>query len=340
MEISHDRIQAVIDHGDATPAASSEGIDRFAGITAAELAALEFPEPKWVIPGIIPEGATLLAAKPKHGKSFMAYSICLAVAAGGKAFGKVDVEAGTALYLALEDTRRRLKHRLFQILPKEAPAPENLILFDAFPRMGAGGIKRLKQEIERHHDARFVVIDTLKKFKPPSTAKRSGNSYDEDYEPIDRIKAVADECGVGIMVVHHLRKSEADDIFDTVSGSLGLTGAADHLMIMQRRSGQADAVLHIHGRDVEPAELALKFDSESFTWHLLGDASEVRATERQQQLYDTVRLHSGDFSPMDLIRATGFSNRYVHKQLAAMVGRGEVRKRTRGKYEYIQESIV
>ena len=41
-----------------------------APFTAAELMAFEFPEARWAVPGIIPEGVTLLAGKPKQGKSW------------------------------------------------------------------------------------------------------------------------------------------------------------------------------------------------------------------------------------------------------------------------------
>jgi RecA-family ATPase len=80
-----------------------------ATFTAAELMAFEFPEARWAVPGIIPEGVTLLAGKPKQGKSWASLGISIAVATGGEALGKVRVERGEVLYLALEDNPRRLQ---------------------------------------------------------------------------------------------------------------------------------------------------------------------------------------------------------------------------------------
>src|SRR5262249_58141949 len=77
--------------------------------TAAELVAMELPEPRWAVEGILPEGVTVLAGKPKLGKSWLALNVALAVAGGGVALGAVRVEGGLVLYLALEDTRRRLQ---------------------------------------------------------------------------------------------------------------------------------------------------------------------------------------------------------------------------------------
>ncbi|MDP2815826.1 MAG: AAA family ATPase, partial [Rectinemataceae bacterium] len=54
--------------------------------TASDLAKMVFPEPKWAVPGLLPEGLTILAGRPKRGKSWMGLGLALAVASGGKAF--------------------------------------------------------------------------------------------------------------------------------------------------------------------------------------------------------------------------------------------------------------
>ena len=77
--------------------------------TADELMATEFPAPKWAVPGIISEGVNLLAGPPKVGKSWLSLGLALSVAAGGQAMDSVPVESGPVLYLALEDTPRRLQ---------------------------------------------------------------------------------------------------------------------------------------------------------------------------------------------------------------------------------------
>jgi len=59
---------------------------------------------------------TILAGRPKIGKSGLALNIAIAVASGGLVFGSVQVETGSVLYLALVDTQRRLQSRLEQVL--------------------------------------------------------------------------------------------------------------------------------------------------------------------------------------------------------------------------------
>src|SRR5690606_35946020 len=53
---------------------------------------------KWVIPGYVPEGLTLLAGKQKLGKTWMAIDWAAAVAMGGRTMG-IDCEQGDVLYI-------------------------------------------------------------------------------------------------------------------------------------------------------------------------------------------------------------------------------------------------
>ena len=114
--------------------------------------------------------------KPKAGKSFMVLNIGLAVAMGGKALGFIDVEQGDVLYLALEDTKRRLKCRAKQLMSNGDP-PDNFYgSVDGWGRLPQAGDK-IKKFIEEHQKTRLVIVDTLQKIKTPS--KKSGNIYGE-----------------------------------------------------------------------------------------------------------------------------------------------------------------
>ena len=88
--------------------------------TADELLVAEFPEPRWAVDGIIPEGLTLLCGSPKFGKSWLGLGLGVSVATGGHAFGRVPVQQGHALVLALEDPARRLQERLHMLKGDEA----------------------------------------------------------------------------------------------------------------------------------------------------------------------------------------------------------------------------
>ena len=319
-------------HADSNEAAQKKNRPRVKIYTAAELVKTDFPEPKWAVPGILPEGVGILGGKPKHGKSIMGANLGQSLSNGEPALGSIPTQQGSVLYLALEDVPRRLKDRIRQT---GSNASENFHLTTEWPRMGKGGLRLLDQEISKHPDMRLVIVDTLKMFKP---VKKNNNKqlYDEDYEPVSAIKGIADKHGICILIIHHLRKSSAEDIMDTFSGTLGLTGAADSLLALERITGQADAKLHVTGRDLEPNSYALKFDPVYLSWKLLGKSGEVKNTEQQQAVYDALKNNQGAIlTPKDLQEITKVDYRNVNRILHKLQLSGEVRKEGHGKYQYI-----
>ncbi|HTF48223.1 MAG TPA: AAA family ATPase, partial [Pseudonocardia sp.] len=101
---------------------------------ADDLMAVEFPAPNWAVPGLIAEGVTLLVGPPKVGKSWLALNLGVSLAAGTPALGLIPVEAGPVLYLALEDTPRRLQNRMRKVLAGQ-PASRDLTLDTYCPPM-------------------------------------------------------------------------------------------------------------------------------------------------------------------------------------------------------------
>jgi len=304
-----------------------EADHQISGITAADLMRKTFPEPRWAVPNLLTEGVNILAGKPKKGKSILALNLGISIPLGGLALGQIPVEKGAAIILALEDTERRLQGRLRQMLCEEG-APANLHLFTKWPRMDAGGLELLEAKIRKIPDVRFVVIDTLQKFRKPM--RNNGNLYQEDYETVAQIKDIADRLSVCILLIHHLRKAQADDPFDTLSGSLGLTGGADGILVMERSKG--NTILHVTGRDVEEAEYAIELDRQMLAWRLLGTRAEVKSNRDQQQIYDALKQANEPCSPKELSEITGLNIRYVKNTLGKFIEDGSAQKAGHGKY--------
>jgi replicative DNA helicase len=63
----------------------SKTMDRW---TVSELYDVTLPEPNWAVPGLIPEGLTLLGGRPKVGKSWLALQIAHSISTGGIFFEK------------------------------------------------------------------------------------------------------------------------------------------------------------------------------------------------------------------------------------------------------------
>src|SRR5689334_12578773 len=76
----------------------------------------EFAPIRYIVPAYIAEGCTLLAGRPKLGKSWLMLEIGLAVSRGGTCLGGIACDQGDVIFLALEDNERRLQRRIDKIL--------------------------------------------------------------------------------------------------------------------------------------------------------------------------------------------------------------------------------
>lgn len=296
---------------------------------ADEIVAETLPPVKWVVPDILPEGVTFLAGKPKMGKSWMALGLSIAVATGGVALGTKQVEQGEVLYLALEDNRRRIQNRLNKLLAGR-PAPANLHIGTEWPRLDEGGDEMLNDWVAIHPNTRLVIGDTMARLKPRATGRRT--QYDEDRDAVDPLGPIAAEHNVSILVVHHLREAESDDPLDMIHGSAGLTGGVDGALVLKRKRGQADAYLHVDGRDIEnPAELALKWDADAATWTIVGDAEEYRKSETRRKIMEAaVQWPAG---PKEVADILDMPENTVKQRMYQMSQDGELKVVSRGLYE-------
>ncbi len=245
--------------------------------TADELIGTTFPEPVWAVPGLIPAGLTVLAGSPKIGKSWLALQIATALGVGGAVFGRIKVERAEVLYLAMEDTPRRLKSRLDKM---GAIPSERLQIVTEWPR-GPAAIQMLDAWMDAHPDTRVIIIDTLQRVRAISDG---APSYAEDYQEVGALKEFADRRGIAVLVLTHTRKMAAEDYLHMVTGTTGISAAADTVICLTRGRGQADAVLSVTGRDVEEQELALHFDADIGSWAIIGEAAEYRQTNERQEL--------------------------------------------------------
>ncbi|MEW2631182.1 AAA family ATPase [Streptomyces sp. NPDC048389] len=298
--------------------------------TADQLMAAHFPEPKWAVPGILAEGVSLLAGPPKVGKSWLSLGLGLAVAAGGQAFDSVPVQGGPVLYLALEDTPRRLQTRMGKLLGGQK-APAGLTLVTECPPFPQGGVEAIAQWLDRNPDARMVVIDVFAKMR--GQAPQGVSAYDADYVSVSYAKRLADHYGIAVVLVHHVRKMASEDFLTEVSGTNGIAGAADATLVLKRARGQADGILHVTGRDVNEAEYALQFQEASGAWHLLdGPASDHTIGDTRAAILKHVRANPGT-KPKDIAEAIPHADAdTVRRTCSRMAADGQLAKDGSGRY--------
>ena len=157
----------------------------------------------------------------------------------------------------------------------------------------ADTLKRgLEQQIEQflfgHPATKLVVIDTLQRVR---SAGSDSNLYANDYQDIGLLKKLADKRHIAILLIHHLRKLHDDDPMNMISGSTGLSGAADSTFVLQKHSRLANiASLHCTGRDIPDRTLKLEFGEDDHVWKLLEDGKTRSTTSKISMLQIEILL--------------------------------------------------
>jgi AAA domain len=319
--------------GDNT--AAQQSVWNIGSFSAKELQSMAFPPLSWIVPNIIPaEGLTLLCSRPKFGKSWLAYDLCIACTTDRYTLGTIKPAQGDVLYLALEDSKRRLQRRMGKLLPTfRGPWPERLTLKTEWRRLDEGGLGDIRAwhtDTKKHGGKPIlVVVDVLAKVRKPV-----GNRplYEADYAALADLAKLANELGLAIAVLHHTRKMAADDLMETVSGSYGISGAVDTILVMANRPN--GAVLDIRGRDVESAELAIEFDKQPCRWRLLGDAAEVHVSSQRAKIIAALKEAGLAMTIPALMEETGMKRNPLEVLLGRMAKESKIQRVRKGLYAH------
>jgi hypothetical protein len=300
-----------------------------------------FPEVQYVVPGIFPEGVILLVSRPKLGKSWLLLQITTAISSGTVTLAVGDPPVlGDVLYLALEDTERRLQRRMTKYFGAQRENwPARLKFATSWRRIDQGGLEDLRDWCRSVAKPTLIAIDVLKKIRPPRGKNQS--DYEADYSASEGLmKLVGEFPGLTVVIAHHDRKMEAEDIFDTVSGTLGLTGGVDTIAVL-KRSGKG-ITLHVEGRDlVDPVEKAINFDRDTCRWHILGEAAEVHRSAERFRVLVALADQAAGLAVAEIQTVAELGTRAAtDKLLSRMVRDGEIVRLDRGRYalpEYMRE---
>lgn len=303
-------------------------------ITASELKTLEIPPQRWLIPDVIGYGLWMLAAPPKSGKSWMVLSFLLSIASGGLAFGKVPVDREGVLYLALEDTRQRLKARLERLQTDITGWPTGFHMATEAPPLDRGFTDSLRAWLEQHPNTHVMAIDTLARIRGPRI--KNEDLYAGDNRIISDLQALANEFDLAMLLVHHTRKMQGTDIFDMISGTYGLTGPLDGMLVLERTRGDADATLHITGRDVQDRELALEFNAHTGLWTILGDATHWQLSRERRSILQALTDAGAPLTPKQITDATGLKHDSTRHLVIRMRNEGTLASDDKGHYTIVR----
>ena len=239
----------------------------------------------------------------------MSLNIAVCVTHSEKVFGSMESECGDVFYLALEDQKRRLKSRYEQMtatMGHKGAGRFSMAL--SAPRLSQGGEEFIEKWVKNADNPRLVIVDTVGKMRP--RRGKSDDQYADTYDDMGLLKDLADDLGIGVLGIHHTRKTMAEDALEEVLGSTGFTGAADSIWVLKRKRGDNNAVLLITGRDIEECSIAVKFDPEDGTWKGGESGNYQHGKTSRDAVLDWAVMHMEDnktFTPAIISEAIGMS---------------------------------
>jgi hypothetical protein len=304
-------------------------------MNGADIAEMEFPPLQYLADEFLPMGCWLLIGPPKRGKTWLMLDLAVAVAGGGESLG-FKCEQGRVLYLALEESKRRIQDRTLQLCRQKGLNPKETlgqILFgttgdDDIPTADGGLYQMIADAMDADPTIKLVVVDTLHKARP---MQRNGEgTYVYDRRCVDPFTdMLAARPGRAVVIVHHTRKSKSSDPFEMASGSMGLTGAADgHIFLLPDDQGQM--VMHVQGRDCEPIEWAMKLNKAQ--WEVLGDPDGAGMSDTRAKILAAMQKYTMPVRAKDIAEDTGLEANTVSHRLRGLCKDGYVLKQGYGKF--------
>lgn len=297
----------------------SEVTKRIPGvISAAEILATEWPDLDWVIQGLMPTGLSFLAGAPKVGKSWLALQIAKAVSSGESILGH-DVTKGKVLYLALEDSGRRLKTRIV----KQDWHKDSNVDFMTLPEylekikdLKGDGTAKLGKFIETGKYM-LVIIDTLSR-----ALFVDQNDVSDMTACLSPLQATALRLNCAILLIDHHRKlssKESPDAITDVLGSTAKGGVADTIMGVYKKRGSSKAQFSVTGRDIDETTIDILWEKSTGCWSLPNDKTTPQLDELLAKLEEI-----GPISNQELAEALRRRPGTVLKQLNQLHEKGLV----------------
>ena len=183
------------------------------------------------------------------------------------------------------------------------------------------------------HRYRLIIIDVLARIEP-ATRRHNDTTYHDIYSmfaPLQDLHRQHPQC---LAMITHLRKAEAEDIFDTLHGSVAYQGVQDALWVLERPPRGSVGVLHTCQNDSDPQALQVSFGHGR--WEFLGHDDDIRQSQ-ERQLVRELAVDAGDrgLSIPDILKALSQPReRYqaVKQLLYRMIQDNQMMRLSRGRF--------
>src|SRR5262249_51451007 len=129
------------------------------------------------------------------------------------------------------------------------------------------------------------------------------------------LQELSAEAKLSILVLHHQRKLGADDLVDTVSGTLGIGGAVDTVLIL----GSDPFGKFLYGRGCDLEEFSISFEqNERLRWRVLGQRLTAQASPERDAIISALAKSGKPMTLQEITKAVGGNRNNVKELLSKM----------------------
>lgn len=147
--------------------------------------------------------------------------------------------------------------------------------------LDTGLLEQLNTSITENKNIKLIIIDTLQLIR--GNTNRNDTLYGNDYKEISKIKKFADKNHICILLIHHFRKmADTSDTFNQITGTTGITGAADTMItISKEKRFDKQTLFSLTGRDIEGQEILLNTNQKTHMWEVIGTQEDLERINKK-----------------------------------------------------------
>jgi hypothetical protein len=289
---------------------------RPARLTMGDILSTDISEVEWLCKDVLlRSGLSILAGKPKIGKSAQALRLAHAVATGGT-FLERQCQQGKVAYFALEDNAKRLKIRATTIgitcdtpisfYLSIAPLPDGLAQF---------------RELVTEDNYRLVVLDTMLAAMVPGIKENDAVFG----QLIEQIHNLANEVDLSILAIHHFTKRPTGDLLTDLRGHSSAGASVDLVLGLYNAETPGHYTLKSVSRDSESLEVALSYAGDKLLWELDHNWNEVQKINNDSAMLQLL-TDLGEVDIMAICNANGKSRPVNDAVLKRLMESGDVER--------------
>ena len=250
-------------------------------------------EVNFCVKGLLPTGGmSVLAGKPKAGKSTLARQLAVAVA-HGTPFLNRETEQGAVLYLGIEEKQSEVAAHFQQLgLCESDPV---LIRCGAVPKNQS--VAMLEDALMRMPEAKLVIIDPMFRFVG---GVKDASDYVQVNNALEQLLELARRYNVHILTVHHMKKKETEDVMDGALGSTAIVGGTDTFigLLVDGKGMRTICSRQRYGTDMEPTQLEWDSETRELSLGMTSDdanraAADASRRRQEEGMINYVAAHEG-----------------------------------------------